>query len=135
MHHLTESGCFPTTAIWSSPYTSTTVLPMGKWHVMANGRIYHLNITAVSGTNVSGDIGGYDFEDGQWNGTAVAGILTFTRVVPDVIRQKFTGYLMAYAPEDPKWRMAGVFGKVEEDYVEGDPYVQAGWYATRTREE
>lgn len=135
MHDLNESGCFPATAIWGGTYAKETTLPIGTWHVMANGRIYHLNITAVSGTAVTGDIGGYDFEDGKWDGTAVAGVLTFIRVVPGVIRQKFTGYLMAFTAEDPQWRMAGVFGKVEEDYVDGDDYIQAGWYATCPREE
>lgn len=122
-----ESGCFPTTAIWSDPYTSARELPLGKWHVVANGRIYQLIITAVSGGEVTGQFNGFDMVDAAWDGSAVAGVLTFTRVEP-AISQQFTGYLMAFAPEDDKWRMAGVFGAIGAG-------VQAGWYATQPRGE
>lgn len=129
MHDSTQPGCFPSTAIWSDPFTSELSLPLGKWHVMANGRIYHLNITAISGVDVTGDIGEHSIVGGKWD--ASAGMLTFTRVVPDTLRQNFTGYLMAYAPEDDKWRMAGVFQHDPDEKGFGP----AGWYATQPRGE
>ena len=125
MSHLHEAGCFPSSAIWhGEPFHHESALPLGKWHVMANGRIHHLNIISVSGSTVTGDYNGLPIDDAEWDGK----VLTFTRVETRGIylRQKFTGYLMQYANPDYKWRIAGVFGK------EGVG-VQAGWYATQSR--
>jgi len=112
-------------------------LPLGTWHVEANGRIYpNLVITNVSsGGDVTGKFNGETFEEGRWDNSTVPGRLSFVRVVatapPYPLRQKFTGYLMSFDTRDYCWRMAGVFGKVEDgEYTE-----QAGWYATRPRYE
>lgn len=128
----TEPGCFPPTAVWyGRPFHTGTVLPLGVWRVMANGRIYKLEIESVMGSNVTGELNGFEIVNAKWDGSAVAGVLTFTRSEPAIV-QRFTGYLMAFAPGDWQWRMAGVFGKLSD----GEAYVdQAGWYATRPREE
>jgi hypothetical protein len=129
-----EPGCFPPTAVWGGhSYLKERSLPLGLWHVMANGRIYHFDITSVSASGeVTGVLNGRPIEDGHWDGSAVAGVLTFVRNETPVIVQKFTGYLMAYVEHDYQWRMAGVFGKLSEDPPE---YVdQAGWYATLARQ-
>jgi hypothetical protein len=129
-----EPGCFPPTAVWGGhSYLKERSLPLGLWRVMANGRIYHFDITSVSpGGDVTGVLNGRPIVDGRWDGTAVAGVLTFIRDESPVIVQKFTGYLMAYVEHDYHWRMAGVFGKLPDDA--SDYADQAGWYATLTRE-
>jgi hypothetical protein len=126
MSHLHELGCFPSTAIWHGEiFRGAPALPLGRWHVMANGRIHSLNIISVSGSRVTGEYNGLPIDDAQWDGK----VLTFTRVETRGIslRQKFMGYLMQYVDPDYKWRIAGVFGAAELDQH------QAGWYATRPR--
>jgi hypothetical protein len=130
MPHTDEAGCFPSSAIWGGGgrrYLAGSTLPLGEWHVMANGRIHFLNIISVSGGIVKAEYNDLPIE-GRWDGR----VLTFTRVETRGIdlRQNFTGYLMNYLEPDPKWRMAGVFQNERKD----DPIGPAGWYATRPRE-
>lgn len=129
-----EPGCFPPTAVWHGhPYLKQSSLPVGLWRVMANGRIYHFEISAVSPSGaVTGMFNNRPIVSGRWDGSAVAGVLTFVRDESPVIVQKFTGYLMAHVEHEYQWRIAGVFGKLpdnEEAYID-----EAGWYATRPRE-
>lgn len=131
MHPTDEAGCFPSSAIWGGSggrYLAGSELPLGEWHVMANGRIHLLNIISVSGSTVTGEYNDLPIEEAEWDGKVLKFIRHETRGID--LRQKFTGHLMRYLKPDPKWRMAGVFQNVEED----DPIGPAGWYATRQRE-
>jgi len=121
-------GCFPPTAEWDGEiYHEESTLPLGEWHVMANGRIHKLNIISVSGGTVAGEYNDLPIEDGEWDGK----VLTFNRVETRGIflRQKFKGYLMQYVNPDYKWRIAGVLKHVPDKHEFGP----SGWYATRPR--
>ena len=137
-------GSFPTTSIFKDPYVKifnkTDII--GNWHMMANGRIYNLDISQVNGkTKIKSRLGRIDFVN--WN--AITGKLTFQRyrpastivngkIIPYKIIQNYTGYLMEYTKEnnskkDYKWRISGTF-------VQVSPTVHqpiSGWYATRPR--
>lgn len=89
---------------------------------MANGRIFLLDITSVSGHNVTATLSSGTVVDATWE--AAEGKLTFIRVT--TIKQLYTGYLLHYDDADPKWRMAGYFGDVRVG-------TQSGWYATLPR--
>ena len=39
-----EPGAFPESSVYDGPYPPLDTLPTGHWHVMANGRIYELDI-------------------------------------------------------------------------------------------
>lgn len=117
-------GCFPAEqTAFPGPWKTSAKLPQGDWHVMANGRIYTLTITAVSGSQVTATLTSGTIEDATWD--AATGTLTFVRVLPHV-KQRFTGYLLHFDDADTKWRMAGIFG----DVAVGP---QSGWYATQPR--
>lgn len=124
MNDQTQPGCFPAAQnAFSGPYHQSSTLPQGEWHVLANGRIYTLNITQVSGNKVTAELSSGDIEDATWD--ASAGKLTFIRILPQM-KQEFVGYLLHYDEADPQWRMAGNFGEV-------DAGPQSGWYATLPR--
>ena len=132
-HHSTEPGCFPSSAIWSRvdhTYTNPTALPLGQWHVMANGRIHSLNIISVSGSTVKSEYNGLPIEDAEWDGKVLKFIRHETRGID--LHQEYTGYLMQYLEPDPKWRIAGVFVGTETAPPPNGPH--AGWYATRPRD-
>lgn len=123
-----KPGCFVAdVTAYRGPYQSRGTLPLGEWYVFANGRIYMLDITDVSGSIVTATFSSGDIANATWN----APRLEFTRVVrtssTSELRQQFSGYLSAWDDNDPKWRMAGVFGDVRD-------IPQAGWYATLPRE-
>lgn len=119
-----EPGCFPAEqTAFPGPYHPPSALALGEWHVLANGRIYTLNVTAVTGGRVTARLSSGEIERAAWDATTRR--LTFIRVLRE-LRQEFTGYLLHYDSADPKWRMAGVFGDVEVG-------PQSGWYATLPR--
>ena len=138
MSHLSKPGCFPSSAIWGGPYNVPSTLPLGEWHVMANGRIHFLQITSVSGSEVTGDYNGEALVHGSWDSTTR--MLKFYRFIPDVgggrsLLQHFTGYLMHFAEPDGKWRIAGIFaGNVHKPPSDPDS-PKAGWYATLNKED
>ena len=121
-------GSFPTDVTeYPGPYQPgglfpSEELPLGRWHVMANGRIMLLDIHSVSGSQVNASLSSGSIVNAKWDGAS--GQLTFTRVTS--IKQEFRGYLMQFDRSDTFWRMAGVFG----DVTVGE---QAGWYATIPR--
>jgi hypothetical protein len=131
-------GCFPATGFPDHVgiYHKSTELPLGRWRAMANGRIYPLVIDSVSASGeIRGTFNTFAIE-GEWDGSAIAGRLTFVRDESPVIVQRYTGYLMAFLDEDDQWRMAGVFGKLSVDGSGEEEYEDhAGWYATRLRKE
>ena len=120
----TDPGSFPRTSAYPDPYTTPRDLPLGRWYLMANGRIYQLDITAVSGTAVTATLSSGDVKDAKWDASTRK--LTFFRSLPRLgLVQQFTGYLLAYSDgKDPKWRMAGIFGNDK---------AKSGWYATQHR--
>jgi len=116
-------GSFPETAIWPGPYIPDSSLPPGEWDMLANGRIFSLNIISVIDGVVTATINSGDFINGTWySGT---GEFTFQRKLP-TITQEYTAYLLAYDKNDPKHRLAGTFGNITIG-------TEAGWYATRSR--
>lgn len=112
MSNSTNPGCFPATANQTGIYRASSTLPLGRWHVMANGRIHFLDITSVSGDVVTGEYNGEAIEDSHWD--AATQVLSFNRFIPDVgggrsLLQQFRGYLMHYDEGmETKWRMAGI---------------------------
>ena len=125
MRPITLPGTFPPQpSEFPGPYQRPRDLPLGKWSVLANGRIYILTINGVTANNVvEGEFSSGDFERATWDPDTL--VLTFYRVLPQ-LTQKFTGYLLYYDQSDTLWRMAGTFG----DARVGD---QSGWYATLNR--
>ena len=73
-----EPGCFPADAIYGGQYKRDEDLPTGTWNVMANGRIFELEIRKVSGGRVDGQINSGTFKDGAWDSDS--GTFKFTRV-------------------------------------------------------
>ena len=132
MSESTDPGCFPSTATGTGPYRPSATLPLGKWHVMSNGRIHELTITSVSGSEVEGKYNGELILSGKWDGATQK--LTFYRqVVTARLIQYFEGYLMQYQSWDTQWRIAGVFiGTAPAPPPDGP---RAGWYATISRTE
>jgi hypothetical protein len=133
MPDTTDPGSFPSTAIGSGPYRASSTLPLGRWHVMANGRIHFLEITEVSGEDVIGNYNNEPLINGHWD--ARTRTLTFLRFIADVGRpepllQLFTGDLMHFRDWDPKWRMAGRIKQLSPPLR--DEY--GGWYATLSRD-
>ncbi len=127
-----DPGCFPIEqTAFPGPYHKSSALPLGPWKVMANGRIYTLNIRSVSGHEVNAEFSSGDIANARWDKDAGnSGVLTFTRVLSDPpLEQNFTGYLLRYDTTDPKWRMAGTFGNKELGHPE------SGWYATLERKD
>jgi len=124
---LSLPGAFPETAIWSGPYNTSSSLPLGKWNMIAAGRIYSLHIESVVGNAVTGKINSGNFTNGFWDNTAGIGKLTFLRELP-TITQEFTAYLFPYDSKDPKYRLAGTFGNISIG-------TESGWYATKPREQ
>ncbi|EDM80628.1 hypothetical protein PPSIR1_37084 [Plesiocystis pacifica SIR-1] len=123
-----EPGAFPKSALFDGPYTAVPELPLGKWSVIANQRIYVLTIHGEKGGEVSAELNSGDVVDAKWDSKNQR--LTFTRVVPNVVKQSWTGYVMAHDPDDPKMRMAGTFENIK-------PIVSpnaSGWYATMNLE-
>ena len=124
-----QPGCFPSDIeAYPGPYQPggmlpSEELPLGLWHMMANGRIVHLDIKSVTGSKVDADISIGHVENAKWDSTS--GLLTFTRLTTN-LKQVYRGYLMQFDRSDTYWRMAGVFGEI----TAGD---QAGWYATLPR--
>lgn len=117
-----EPGCFPANAIYNAPYRESTTLPLGTWNVLANGRIFRLEINSGPNNTYSIDWPGTPIRDVKWK--AVAGRLTFTRVLPDDAVQHFTGYLLNRSGADPLWRIAGTFDQPNLS-------VTSGWYGTQ----
>lgn len=133
MSHVDEAGCFPATAPrdWNGEiYHRPPALPLGEWRVMANGRIHHLNLTAVSGGVVTGTYNDLPIEAGYWDGNMLTFYRVETRIPSEILRQKFVGYLMQYVNPDYKWRIAGVF-QADPDRHDIGP---GGWYATLQRD-
>ena len=125
-------GLFPETAILGSDgrFGLEPDLPTGTWHVMANGRVYHLDIEKVSGGSVGGRISSGSFQDGYYD--AASGHFTFTRTLHDGTPQYWSAYLLYNVlskPLDPAHRMAGTIfqGNLNPHTRNG------GWYATLPR--
>lgn len=114
-----EPGSFPNAqTAFPGPYQSTRSLPQGKWNMIANGRVYTLELQGSSARFSSGEI-----RDLRWD--ANSNMLSFVRVLPHV-QQKFVGYLFDQDARDSKWRLAGSFADIRG----GRKY---GWYATRNK--
>ena len=85
-------GSFPDTAIWPGPYISDSNLPSGEWDMLANGRIFSLNIISIIDGVVLAIINSDDFINGTWN--SGTGEFTFQRKLA-TITQEYTAYLFA----------------------------------------
>ena len=115
-----QPGTFPSDPTqFPGRHQNPTQLPLGTWHLMANGRIFILTIQSVNGSDVQATFSSGSIGYAKWEPSS--GKLTFTRITS--ITQEYRGYLMAYDNNDTYWRLAGVFGDVSV----GE---QAGWYAT-----
>ena len=124
-----QPGYFPEGAIFTSgkdkTYQRAAELPTGTWNVMANGRIFQLEIVSVErGGRVKATLNSGTFQDGHWNPDD--GLLKFTRVLPDGNPQHWAGYLMYQAALDPSFRMAGT---IDQPNIRNS----GGWYATAPR--
>lgn len=104
------------------PHRIASELPLGTWHLMANGRIFLLTIHSVDGSEVVADIDSGSIGYAKWDSSS--GKLLFTRVTS--ITQRYTGYLLHFDDRETHWRLAGVFGDVQV----GE---EAGWYGTTPR--
>ena len=139
MSHLSNPGCFSETADQTGIYRPSSTLPLGRWHVMANGRIHFLNITSVSGREVVGDYNGEALVCGRWD--SATQMLTFYRFIRDVgegrsLLQYFAGYLMHYDEgTETKWRIAGVFKGTSASPPSDPDSPKSGWYATLNKED
>ena len=123
-----QAGCFPIDpTAFPGRHDPARDLPQGEWSVIANGRIYKLDITGVTGTRVSAFFSSGDFDSGSWNSSTEA--FSFVRVLPS-FKQKYEAYLMHADPKDPYWRMAGMFTHYSDNALNG---TQSGWYATIPR--
>ena len=125
-------GSFPyQPTAFPGPYQYTGDLPLGRWSMMANGRIFELRIAGVQNATVNASLSSGRVEDATWTGFANASTLaelSFVRVLPDLrLKQRFHGYLLHYSESDPLWRIAGTFGDIKKKEPE------AGWYATLPR--
>ena len=121
-------GSFPShPTAFPGPYQYTGDLPLGSWRMLANGRVYELEISGVQGGRVDATLSTGTVKEARWTGVANAltlAELSFKRVLPARgLTQQFTGYLLHYDETDPLWRLVGTFGDV-------DVGTQAGWYAT-----
>ena len=140
-------GSFPKTGVFQGPYQQKFKRAdiIGNWHMIANGRIYNLDISNKNGklevnsrlgpitvTEWNPTIGKFSFQRNRTNHK----IINNKKISYNLI-QNFTGYLMAYSHEtrkpgtqkDYKWRMAGTF-------TQCTPLIHrshASWYATRPR--
>jgi len=127
-----QPGSFPPQpSSFTSPYRYSNVLPLGRWNLMINGRIYWLEIEAVNGGRVAGQLSGGTFKSGTWDGVGTGirgGKLSFVRVEGD-LEQQFEGWLLQYSEEDPLWRMAGTIEHLNS------PEAGSGWYGTCPRHE
>ena len=126
-----QPGYFPPQpGEYPDPYQYTRDLPLGRWNLMINGRIYWLDLTEVSfGGKVVADLSSGTVEDAIWDrvGTAsLAGKLSFVRVSGDV-RQQFEGWLFQFSRQDPYWRMAGTIVHLDNSKA------RSGWYGTLPR--
>ena len=124
-------GSFPTTAIYGGPYREENRLPSGGWHVMANGRIFLLEVIGESGGDVRATLNSGEITRARWS--VGERKLVCTRVVPGQIEQEWTGYLMAFSSKDPQWRIAGTFRNVRGLGPTSVPLTTGGWYATQMR--
>ena len=124
-------GSFPADVVdFPSPFQFSGALPRGSWRMMANGRIYELDITDVQGTQVTATISSGQIQDAVWDSSANASTLaklSFTRVLANVgLKQRFDAFLLHYSAKDPLWRLVGTYGVLGEE-------AKAGWYATLPR--
>lgn len=127
-----QAGAFPETAILGpgGGYAIDDDLPIGTWHVMANGRIYHLKIIGVSGGRVEANLSSGTIDDAYYD--AASGTFSFTRILSDKMPQYWTGHLMYHVqnkPLDPAHRMAGTIW--QPNLAPGTR--DGGWYATLPR--
>ena len=115
-------------------------LPTGTWHVMANGRIFTLDINKKSDGSFAGTLSNSnDTQDFEWHGATHK--ITFKRILSNVGPsgtetriQPFIGYLMAFdQAHEFKWRIAGSFETEDEKGCSLFP--TASWYATTPRNE
>ena len=129
-------GCFPA-APWSSPFTNSkanAVLKVGTWNLIANGRIYTFEITAIGKAGVSANISSGTLHDVSWD--PVAKKLEFTRRLPyqgGTTDQDFTGYLMNVNPDDPKLRIAGSVTREPTTNYDDPSRLVYGFYMTIDR--
>ena len=125
-------GSFPANDVYPGPYGYTGDLPLGTWRMLANGRVYDLDLFSVQGNRVEADMSSGAISDAEWTGFANASTLaelSFTRYVQSTgVKQRFTGFLLHYSKEDPLWRLVGTFGDLKVG-------TQAGWYATLPKEQ
>ncbi len=124
-------GCFPADSLFSGPFSLPKAVPLGAWKVMANGRVFTLDITAQDGANVTATLSSGTVRDAKWD--KATKLFTFTRVVPNVIEQAWQAYLMYYDATDPYWRMAGTLQTVKNLSPHNVPTIPGGWYATLRR--
>ena len=127
-----QPGAFPADAILGpgGGYELEPELPTGTWNVMANGRIYKMEIHGVSKGMVKGEINSGEFRDGYYD--AASGAFDFTRVLPDGTPQFWSGFLMYHVknkPQDPAHRIAGVMTQLNLAPATRN----GGWYATLER--
>jgi len=124
-------GVFPGDSLFPGPYSEPATLALGAWKVMANGRVYTLEITAVDSGDVTATLSSGMIRDARWDATTKQ--LTFTRVIPNVIEQAWSAHIFWNDPTDPLWRMAGTFQTVKNLSPHSVPKIPSGWYATLPR--
>ena len=124
-------GSFPANDVYPGPYHYTGDLPLGSWRMLANGRVFKLDINGLNGTELDAALSSGQLLDGRWKGVANASTLaeiSFVRYLPDLpLKQRFHGFLLHYSDSDPLWRLVGTYHDANLDKP------QAGWYATLPR--
>ncbi len=124
-------GVFPADSLFPGPHEEPTELPLGAWKMMANGRVYTLEITAQDGPEVKATMTSGTIRDARWDPKTKA--FSFVRVIPKVIEQAYSAYVFWSDPTDPLWRMAGTFQTVKNLSPHTVPMIPSGWYATLRR--
>ncbi len=123
-----QPGSFPDSSIFPGPYATAATIPTGTWNVMANGRVYKLEVTSSDATSFKATLTSGEVHDGTWD--PALGKLTFRRVVPGVLEQEWVGYLMVRDKNDPLWRIAGDLRALRSLNEYNVPMHRGGWYAT-----
>jgi len=123
-----QPGSFPETSIYPGPYEDLNVLPKGKWNVMANGRVYVLEVLEAEATSFKATLTSGEVRNGTWD--AKLNKLTFIRHIPGTVEQEWVGYLMVRDAKDPLWRIAGDLRNTRSLSQYNVPLNKGGWYAT-----
>lgn len=125
MNNNEIAGYFPVIpTTYQRPWITPTELPTGEWNMLANGRLFTMDITAVSGNRFRANFTSGDIIDAGWNPDT--GEIRFRRFIEGQLDQAYTGYLLHYSETDPLWRVVGTF-------YQDNLKATSGWYMTQPK--